>query len=168
MTSDQDLCMVETIVQAMANEKTESLEKQLVSFQNIADQMHKFMETFKVSTSELHPEAYGLNEDLEGESSHHIHFHGNHQHSHPWPPKLDMYKFDGSNRTVWVEKMEQYFLLNDIRDDPTKIRMIFLYLDQERWQWWQWHKKYYPGKITWQVCYREKCLYKIAYPTKVW
>jgi len=52
-------------------------------------------------------EAHGINEDLEGEYSHHIHFHGNHQHSHPRPLKLDMYKFDGSNLVVWVAQMEQ-------------------------------------------------------------
>jgi len=85
--------------------------------------MQKFIENFKVNMSGLHPEAHGLNEDLEGESSHHIHFHGNHQHSHPWPPKLDIYKFDGSNLTVWVAQMEQYFLLNDIQYDETKIRV---------------------------------------------
>ena len=72
------------------------------------------MAQFNMSMSGLHLEAHGINEDLEGESSHHIHFHGNHQHSCPRPPKLDMYKFDSSNPIVWVAKMEQYFILNDI------------------------------------------------------
>ena len=91
------------------------------------------MENFKVNMSGLHPKVHGLNEDLQGESSHHIHFHGNLQHSHPRTPKLDMYKFDGSNLTVWVAQMEQYFLLNVIGDDEPKLHVGALYMDQERW-----------------------------------
>lgn len=52
-----------------------------------------------------------------------------------------MYKFDGSNSEIWVAQMEQYFTLNHIVDDETKLRVEGLYLDQERWQWWQWHHK---------------------------
>ena len=83
----------------------------------------------------MQSEAHGFNEDLEGESSHNLHFHGNHQHSHPRPPKLDMYKFDASNMAVWVAQMEQYFSLNDIFEDQNKLHVGALYLDQERWQW---------------------------------
>lgn len=83
-----------------------------------------------------HWEEHSVDEHLEGESSHHIHFHGNDQHSHPQPPKLDMYKFDGSNPALWVAQMEQYFSLNDICEDQTKLRVGSLYLNQERWQWW--------------------------------
>jgi len=87
-----------------------------------------------MSMSGWHPKAHGLNDDFEEESSHHIHLHGNQQHSHPRPHKLYMYKFDGSNLTVWVAQMEQYFLRNDIRDDPTKICVGALYFDHERWK----------------------------------
>src|SRR5690606_19876434 len=105
------------------------------------DAISKSLEQFNKSTMGYHQEAHSVDEHLEGESSHHIHFHGNHQHYHPRPPKLDMYKFDGSNPAVWVAQMEQYFILNDLRDDQTKLRVGDLYLDQERWKWWQWHVK---------------------------
>ena len=82
----------------------------------------------------LQSKAYDFNEDLKGEYSHHLHFHGNHQHSHPQPPKLEMYKFDGSNMEIWVAQMDQYFTLNNIIDDETKICVGGLYLDQEIWQ----------------------------------
>lgn len=45
----------------MANEKIESLEKQFAYFQNLADEMQKFMDTLKVSTSRLHPDIRALN-----------------------------------------------------------------------------------------------------------
>jgi len=117
----------------------------------------QFIAQFNMSTSRLHPKAHGIDEHLKGESSHHIHFHENQQHSHPWPPKLDMYKFGGSSLTLWVAQMEQYFILNDIRDDTTKLHVGALYLDQERWQWWQWHHKCYPGNITLQVFSKSSC-----------
>ncbi len=116
--------MLETRAQAMANKKIENLEKKLAYFQILVDQMQKFMDAFKRISSWLHSEAHGFNEDHEGGSSHHIHFHGNHQHSHPRPPMLDMYKFDGSNLAVWVAQMDQYFTL-----DETKLRVGGLYLD---------------------------------------
>jgi len=81
------------------------------------------------STSGLHQEAHSIDEHLEGEFRHHIHFHGNHQHFHPQPPKLHMYKFVGSNLAVWVAQMEQYLILNDINDDLTKLHVGALYLD---------------------------------------
>ena len=105
----------------------------------------------------MHSEVHVINEDLEGEFSHHTHFHGNHQHSHPFPPKLDMYKFDGSNLVVWVAQMEQYFIMNDMQDYQTKLHVGALYLDQKRWQWWQWHQKFHPGNITWQVSSKAFC-----------
>jgi hypothetical protein len=45
--------------------------------------------------------------------------------SPPWNkvPKVDIHKFDGSNPTGWVSKMEQYFSLHDIRDDETKLHV---------------------------------------------
>ena len=68
-----------------------------------------------------------------------------------------MYKFDGSNLAIWVAQMEQYFILNDIQDDQTKLCVGALYLDQERWQWWQWHQKCYPENITWHMFSKALC-----------
>lgn len=53
--------------------------------------------------------------------------------------------------------MDQYFMLNHIRDDETKLHVGGLYLDQERWKWWQWHKKCYARPITWQVFSKSLC-----------
>jgi hypothetical protein len=59
-------------------------------------------------------------------------------------PKVEIHKFDGSNLVGWVSHMEHYFSLHDFRDDETKLHVGVMYLDQEHWQWWQWHKKCYP------------------------
>jgi len=138
--------MVETRAQAMANEKIETIEKKL---SELMMQIQTLQDTVTKGKSALQSKAYAFNEDHEGEYSHHLHFHGNDQHSHPRPPKLDMYKFDGSNPSIWVSQMEQYFTLNHIVDDETKLRVGGLYLDQERSKWWQWHYKCYPREITW-------------------
>ena len=68
-----------------------------------------------------------------------------------------MYKFDDSNSDVWLAQMAQYFLLNNIHDDETKLRVGALYLDQERWQWWKWHKKCYPLTLSWNVFSKALC-----------
>jgi hypothetical protein len=57
--------------------------------------------------------------------------------------KVDLNNFDGSNPSVWVTQMENYFPLHGIIDGMIKLRMGVLYLDQEQWQWWEWHKKSY-------------------------
>jgi len=36
-------------------------------------------------------------------------------------------------------------------DDATKLSVGSLYLDQERWQWWQWHQCCYARPMTWQI-----------------
>ena len=36
--------------------------------------------------------------------------------------------------------MEQYFKLNRILDDATQLMLGSMYLDSERWQWWEWHQ----------------------------
>lgn len=120
----------------MANEKINFLETRLDDLKEQLDKISASITKLTKSTSGFHKEVHSIDEHLEGESSHHIHFHGNHQHSHPCPCKMDMYKFDGSNPTVWEAQMEQYFILNDIRDDQTKLSVGALYLDQERWKWW--------------------------------
>ena len=56
------------------------------------------------------------------------------------PPKLDMHKFDGSHPVAWIAQMEQYFNLNNILDNETKLMVGRMYLENERWQWWEWHQ----------------------------
>ena len=47
--------------------------------------------------------------------------------------------------------MEQYFTLNHIKDDETKLSVGSLYLDQEGWKRWQWHQRCYLRPMTWQI-----------------
>ena len=68
---------------------------------------------------EAHEEAYIGNENSEGDSSQYLHLFGTHQQSDPRPPKLDMYKFDGSHPAAWIAQMEEYFTLNYILDNAT-------------------------------------------------
>jgi hypothetical protein len=95
--------------------------------------------------------------------------HSHHEHNHlshsPWDsphswnkvPKVDMHKFDGSTLVGWVSQMEQYFSLHNIWDDEIKIHVGVLYLDQERWKWWQWHTKCYLGIPTWNMFTKAVC-----------
>lgn len=117
----------------MANEKIDTLEQKL---DELTKQIQSLSDAITKGKSRLQSEAYAFNENHEGKSSYSLHFYGNHQQSHPRPPKLDMYKFDGSHPAIWISQMEQYFTLNHIRDDETKLTVGSLYLDQERWQWW--------------------------------
>jgi len=52
-----------------------------------------------------------------------------------------MQKFDGSNPSAWLAQMEQYFELNRIDEQWTKIRVATMYLDSQRWQWALWHQR---------------------------
>eukprot|EP00253_Pinus_taeda_P013335 PITA_13335 len=84
--------------------------------------------------------------DHEGESSHSPHA----WHTHPppnrdlplsqRPPKLDMQKFDDSNPSAWLAQMEQYFELNRLQDDWTKIRVATMYLDSSMMAMVEWHQ----------------------------
>jgi len=62
-----------------------------------------------------------------------------------------MYKFDGSHPTGWIAQMEQYFNLNYILDNVTQLSVGIMYLDNERWQWWQWHQRCYGRPLTWET-----------------
>ena len=63
-------------------------------------------------------------------------------------PKVDLNKFDGSKLLGWVTQMEHYFILHGITNDMMKLRVGILYLDLEKWKWWEWHKKVHVGYIT--------------------
>ena len=40
---------------------------------------------------------------------------------------MKMYKFDGSNLEIWLAQMEQYFTLEHIVDDETKLIVAAVY-----------------------------------------
>ena len=85
---------------------------------------------------------------------HHSSFNNNHQpftDSSGWNhfPKIEVNKFNGSDPVGWVSQMGHYFSLHNITDDMAKLRVAILYLDYERWEWWQWYKKAYGGCIAW-------------------
>ena len=140
--------MVQTRAQAMANEKIDTLEQKLEALTKQIQTLHDIITKGK---SKEESEAYDFNENLEGKSSHSLHFYGNHQQSQPRPPKLDLYKFDGSHPATWLAQMEEYFTLTHIRDYVTKLSVGSLYLDQERWQWLQWHQQCYARPMTWKI-----------------
>ena len=52
-----------------------------------------------------------------------------------------MHKFDGSHTSAWLAQMEQYFQLNHITDEGTKLMVGTMYLDSERWQWKEWYQR---------------------------
>eukprot|EP00253_Pinus_taeda_P012385 PITA_12385 len=60
-----------------------------------------------------------------------------------------MRKFDGSHPVAWIAQMEQYFSLNNILDDETHLMVGSMYLDNERWQWWEWHQRCNTAFRTW-------------------
>ena len=117
----------------MANEKIDTLEKNLKA---LTKQIQTLNDTITKGNLGEQLEAYDFNENLEGESSHSLHLFSNHQQPQTRPPKLDMYKFDGSHPATWLAQMEQYFTLNHIRDDVTQLSVGRMYLHNEIWQWW--------------------------------
>ena len=88
---------------------------------------------------QAHEEGYNGYEGIYGESSHSPHVWHTHPPPSQRPPKLDMHKFDGSHTSAWLAQMEQYFKLNHILDDGTKLMLGSMYFDNEWWQWWEWH-----------------------------
>jgi hypothetical protein len=83
------------------------------------------------------------------DSSHPMTFHSNPLTHDPCLPKVEVNKFDGSEHTGWVTQMEHYFSLHNIIDDLIKLCIDVLYLDPERWKWWQWRKNSHRGYISW-------------------
>ena len=142
-------CMVETRAQAMANERIDKIEEHVHSLQSavklielelkgISNQIHDALPKGK---EPAHEEAYNGHEYHEGESSHSPHVWHTHPPPSQRPPKLDMHKFDGSHTSAWLAQMEQYFQLNHIIDEGTKLMVGTMYLDSERWQWKEWYQR---------------------------
>jgi len=83
------------------------------------------------------------------DSSHSLHFQSKSFHFDPHLPHVEVNKFDGSNPMVCITQMEHYFSLHGITDELAKLHYDVLYLDLERWKWWQWHKNSCHGYIAW-------------------
>ena len=102
--------MISTKSQVMvverATEKVDNLEKKIQWL--LGDhylQLTQVFTTIKMSRKPIREE-HSVDVHIEGGSSHHIHFHGDHQSSSHWTPKLDMYKFDGSDLEICLAQME--------------------------------------------------------------
>ena len=134
--------MVETRAQAIANERMDKLEDSVQSlqreFQGLSLQIQQFLPKGK---EQAHEEAYNGHEYNEGESSHSPHVWHTHPPPSQRPSKLDVHKFDGSHPSAWLAQMDQYFKLNHLQDDWTKLGVGTMYLDNERWQWAEWHQR---------------------------
>eukprot|EP00253_Pinus_taeda_P027980 PITA_27980 len=135
----------------MANERMDKLEQTLQSIQTQLDDLAiLILRVILKGKEEAHEEAYIGNGHSEGESSHSPHLWGpQKQQSRPRPPKLDMHKFDGSHPAAWIAQMEQYFNMNNILDNETQLMVGSMYLDNERWQWWEWHRRCNAPFLTW-------------------
>eukprot|EP00253_Pinus_taeda_P024737 PITA_24737 len=55
----------------------------------------------------------------------------------------------GNGHAAWVAQMEQYFNLNNTLDNETQLMVGSMYLDNERWQWWEWHQRSNGSFLTW-------------------
>jgi hypothetical protein len=62
---------------------------------------------------------------------------------------VDVTKFYGSDPSGWVTQMDHYFSSYGITGEFAKLQYSFIYLDQERWQWWQWRKNACQGYVAW-------------------
>ena len=150
--------MVETRAQAIANERIDKIENYVNSLQTAVDKIalnlqgmsdhielelkgmsNQIQEAFSKGKKPAHEEAYNGHEYHEGESSHSHHVWHTHPPPSQRPPKLDMHKFDGSHTSAWLAQMEQYFQLNHIIDEGTKLMVGTMYLYSERWQWKEWY-----------------------------
>eukprot|EP00253_Pinus_taeda_P029980 PITA_29980 len=129
----------------------EGMQKELngLSLQ-LQDFMSKGKEDFMSKGKErAHEEGYNGHEGNYGESSHSPHVWHTHPPPNQRPPKSDRHKFDGSHTSAWLAQMEQYFKLNHILDDGTKLMLGSMYFDNERWQWWEWHQRCNGYFSTW-------------------
>eukprot|EP00253_Pinus_taeda_P001660 PITA_01660 len=134
----------------MANERMDKLEESVhnlhLQLTGLSSMVEKIVPKGK---EQAHEEAYNGHEHNEGESSHSPQVWHTHTPPSQRPPKLDMHKFDGSHSSAWIAQMEQYFKLNHIFDDETQLMLGSMYLDNERWKWWEWHQRCTGHFRTW-------------------
>eukprot|EP00253_Pinus_taeda_P005714 PITA_05714 len=134
----------------MANERMDKLDESVHNLNLHITRLLSMVDKIVLKGKEhAHEEEYNGHEHNEGESSHSPHV----WHTHPQPsqrhPKLDMHKFDSSHLSAWIAQMEQYFKLNRIFDDETQLMLGRMYLDNERWQWWEWQQRCTGPFMTW-------------------
>ena len=142
--------MVETRAQVMANERMDKLEESMQTVLVQLNRLNSLVEgMIQKGKEQAHEEVYNGNGHNEGESRHSPHVWHTHQQPCQRPPKLDMHKFDGSHPSAWIAQMEQYFNLNHILDDETHLMVGSMYLDNERWQSWEWHQRCNGPFRTW-------------------
>ena len=132
--------------QAMANERIEKIEEEVHSLHSVVERIENHLKGLECLIQDkgkepAHEEAYKGHEYHEGESSHSPHVWHTHPPPNQRPPKLDMPKFDGSHTSAWLAQMEQYFFLNHIIEEGTKLMVGTMYLDSERWQWKEWYER---------------------------
>ena len=73
-------------------------------------------------------------------------------HDQPRPTKLDFPKYSGDDRTIWLDRVMQYFDYQGTFEDR-KVTLAAFHLEGEANQWWQWIKKVYCKEkieITWE------------------
>ena len=116
----------------MANERLDKIEANMDSLHQMVNKLsHQVQQVLDKGKEPAHEEEYNGHEHHEGESSHSPHVWHTHPPPSQRPPKLDMNKFDGSHTSAWLAQMEQYFRLNHILDDWTKLTVGTMYLDNE-------------------------------------
>eukprot|EP00253_Pinus_taeda_P019071 PITA_19071 len=146
----------------MANERMEKLEETVNQIQTQLsrldlDSMNTMLKGVSIQLEKLqgkgkedfmsndkeqaHEEWHNGHEGIYDESSHSPHVWHTHPPPSQSPPKLDMHKFDGSHTSAWIAQMDQYFKLNHILDDATKLMLGSMYFDNEWWKWWEWHQR---------------------------
>jgi hypothetical protein len=143
-TCAQNLEELETEVNNLSenmNSLNLSLKSLSKNLNSLTQQVHELVSHIKDNHQEYHYE-----------DTHFFHYDNTHLFHSPrgspntWNkvPKVETHKLDGSELARWVSQMEHYLSLYHIQDDETKIHVGVLYMDQELWKWWQWHKKFYP------------------------
>ena len=134
--------MVATRAQAMANKRMDKLEENVKDIQTELRRLSlQILQFLSKGKEQAHKEVHNGHEYNDGESSHSPHDWHTHSPCNQWLPKLDMHKFDGSHPAAWLSQMDQYFKLNQILDDATKLVLGSMYFDNQRWQWWEWHQR---------------------------
>jgi hypothetical protein len=136
-----NVATINTTIQSSMGEIKQDLTTQLeLAFSTLCTKLHIPTDN-PSSSSSPHTEGY--------HSSHSYTLQNHHFQRDLRLPWADVTKFDGSDPTGWVTKMEHYFSLYNIIDDLAKLWYGVLHLDQECWQCWQWRKNSCQGYIAW-------------------
>ena len=52
-------------------------------------------------------------------------------------PRVEIKKFDGTSVRLWLNQLEQYFLLHQVPHDK-RVTLAALHMDNKPFQWYQW------------------------------